>query len=188
MTDASSLIKDLDDRIDDILGVINGLHVICQLNDFRNWMADFHNRNIESLLEGYQFAFSILARRLHDGISQNSSLKLTEDLTFKRADFHGIEIHLLPNSCEKIILLKNIKDKTKRVLTSATWQELEDYISQFDEKVIRPLQQLELSSALNGKFPLRDINETIQYSTLNETLFLCRIQSEMCLVDILSPL
>ena len=170
MTDASSLIKDLDNRIDDILGVINGLHVICQLSDFRSWMAYFHNRNIESLLEGYQFAFSILARRLHNDISQNSSLRLTEDLTFKRADFHGVEIHLLPNSCEKTILLKNIKEKTKRVLTSATWQELEDSISQFGKDVTEPLQQLKLSSALNGKYSLTDINETIRYSTLNETL------------------
>jgi hypothetical protein len=170
MTDANSLIKDFNDRIDDVLGVINGLHVICQLNDFRNWMADFHNRKVEGLLEGYQFAFSILARRLYDGISQNSSLKLTEDLTFKRADFHGVEIHLLPNSCEKIIILKNIKDNTRCVLTCGTWQELEDSLYQFDNEVVHPLEQLKLSSVLNNRFSLNDINEIIRYSTLNDIL------------------
>jgi hypothetical protein len=134
-------------------------------------MKKFQRQNdIDDLLEGYKFAFNILVRMLYDNISQNVSLGLTDDLIINRADFKGIEIHLLPNSCEKIIILKNIKKKNKNVITSKTWEQLSILISQFTKEVIEPIEKLKDYSVLNPKYQLGQIEEMIKACTMNEIL------------------
>ncbi|MDO8577921.1 MAG: hypothetical protein Q7R50_01935 [Dehalococcoidales bacterium] len=173
VNDRDEFLQKFSDRIDDILAICNELDIICRLDRFKLWMKRYHAKvPVGDILIGYQFAFHIIARRLFDVVSQNSSLKLSTDLIFMRADFRGTEIHLLPNSCEKTILLKNIKVQIKDVMSSTTLAELGRTLSQFAEAIVSPLQQLKLVSTLanNSVLGSATLDELINYCSMNDLL------------------
>jgi DNA-directed RNA polymerase subunit H (RpoH/RPB5) len=57
------------------------------------------------------------------------------DLLLERALHELIPIHKLENTCEKIVLLKNIKAHAKAILRTQTYDALAQAITLFDHEV-----------------------------------------------------
>ncbi len=160
----------IDLKIDDILGVLNAISIISDVKKFQDWLISFHHiKNNTELFEGYKFTYNVLTRRLHDELSENISLQLSQDFIFYRANFRGIEIQKLPNTCEKIILLKNIRKKLKPVLSCKNWEQITYQIQISRDEVINPLLQLKRCSKLSTIYTIGNIDDAINYSTINLT-------------------
>jgi hypothetical protein len=105
---------------------INLLKIVYDLNNFRKWIKDYHSiDNDEDLLPGYRLFVILLLKDLLDSIEWDSGLKLKEDFIYNRADFKGVPLEDLPNSCEKTIILKNIWALSNNIYTSKNWSRLQ---------------------------------------------------------------
>jgi hypothetical protein len=166
-------------KIDDILAVINALDIICQIQKFRHWISSVHRITDETdLLTGYVFLVNILTRRLHDEIATNVSLGLTEDESFYSADHHGTPLDRLPDSGEKVLLLRAIRKKVESILNSLTWDQAQESLESFRQDIVEPFWGLKQYSQLNQAYQIASIDEAIRYSTMNEVFVFLNDTSE----------
>lgn len=168
-------------RIDDILAVVNVLNIVCQTQDFRDWIKTTHNiSNDSDLLAGYIFIIDVISRRLHNEIALNYSLGLTEDEAFTRADRHGTNINKLQDNTEKVRLLKGIRRRIEPILKSSNWKETQELIDTFRNDVVMPFLKLNTYAELNKSYPISSLDEAIKFTSMNEVfLFLNDTEEEV---------
>lgn len=142
---------------DEIYAFYNVIKILEDTRKFRKWLKDYHKiKSDKSTFEGYKFISMVAIRRLIDAISDDSSLNIGEDFTLFRAKFVGIPLEDIPNTCDKVVVLKNIWKYTKSVRKSKTWGELEKGIKEFDKKVLSYLRKIledhvVISKKISGK-------------------------------------
>lgn len=165
--DNKAILNPYETAIGDILGIINCLKRLGNIDEFLAWMdAHCGLRFREKLLEGYKFAIDTLVRMLCKEIANNYSLRLSEDDIFSRARFTGISVRKLPNTCEKSIILRNINSKAKVVLGAKEWQALKVRYSKFLEEVLLPLDNLKRAATASPQYRLETIDAAIHFSSM----------------------
>ena len=127
----------------DVLGTVHLLSLALDTQDFRKWLTP-HPCSSPSLdvFDGHVFAWSALVRLLHQAISFDLNLGLTEDSVLIRAQDYGAPIAEIPNSCEKAILLRSIHKASRALLGSKSWDQLQSGAAAFSESTLKPLGQL----------------------------------------------
>jgi len=136
MNKKGGLLDELKKSPDGIYASYNIIRGIKEVKKFRKWLKDYHKINDdEALFKGYRFFSEVVIRRFIDSIIMDSSLGIDDDFTFFRAKFVGVPIEDIPNTCEKVILLKNIWKCSKSIKKSENWDELEKSLKEFDERV-----------------------------------------------------
>ena len=101
--------KNYEEKIDDILAMLNCIKIVSDIDKFQNWLRKEHNiEDHNDIFEGYAFFIECSMRCVFHEILLNSSLKLKEDYTFYNARHEGILLNKIPNTCEKLIFLKNL--------------------------------------------------------------------------------
>lgn len=96
-------------KCDGIYSFYNILKIILDVDDLREWLKEKQGLSSdEHIFSGYVFLLDVCFRCFLDEILSENSFDLDEDYILYRAKFVGIEINNVPNTCEKIIFVKNI--------------------------------------------------------------------------------
>jgi hypothetical protein len=119
--------------ISEIIPSLQILKIIGAPSNFKNWVAKHHPFISEmDLFEGYKFCINCCLNQFSDSIANDKSLKINNDFLLDNAISQIKPIHLVANSCEKTIFLKNIKPFIKTILKSKNYSELEVALKNFD--------------------------------------------------------
>lgn len=159
-----------DKEIGDILGIVNCLQIIADVDDFKKWISEFHSSKVvNNHLPGYKLVFNTLFRMLTSEIERNISLGLTSDDVFDRAIFRGISINKLPNTCEKAVLIRNLQYYFNNVIHSNSWANLETALQRLSVEVLSPFNDVKQVSSLNKNCPVRELETAVTYSSMFQT-------------------
>ena len=155
-----------DRSIGNVLGILHCILILCQISEFKGWMSHHSSIDVNRLLPGYKFALDTLLRLMHDEISGNYSLKLTEDKYLIRARFTGVPLWKLQNRCEKVTLLKNMRRIAKDVLRQSTWNRLNAAMTRLEKELVQPLGQLKDHTTLPKHYKLSSIEDAIRCAAI----------------------
>lgn len=89
-----------------------GLTKILTLLDydkFKLYLVSQGKKNNDELFTGFKFYVQSICNNIMESISRGDFLFLEENMIIKRANFHGVPLSKLKNTCQKIIFLKNMK-------------------------------------------------------------------------------
>jgi hypothetical protein len=132
-----NLLKESQLKVDNVFGVLNCIKIISDVDKFRIWANSEHGiKNFDDIFDGYKFFLESAIRTFLQAIIYNSSLDVKEDFVFFRVRFVGVELNKIPNTCEKIILIKNINEKLRIIKKAKSWEEIKEALSQFKENVL----------------------------------------------------
>ena len=166
MEDSKIKMPPVEKAIGDFLGIVQCLRWVNDVNAFVKWMNDYHHMEyINYHLSGYKLLFNTLLRMLISDIERNLSLGLSDDELFSRASFRGKSIFMLPNTCEKTIIIKNIANSASDISDFSDWENLSEAMERFSHSILEELVKVRDVSILNPKFHVRDIDTAIRYSS-----------------------
>lgn len=104
----------------------NILKIITNVSKFRDWLKSYHQvENDDDFFQGYKFFISTIFKCLLGSIDLDSGIKINEDYVYYRANFYGVPIDVLPNTCDKTILVKNIWCFNENIQYSSNWNDIE---------------------------------------------------------------
>jgi len=159
-----------DKAIGDILGIVNCLLTIADVEAFKKWTSEFHSTKAgNNHLPGYKLVFDTLFRMLTSELERNTSLGLTSDDVFDRATFRGISINKLPNTCDKAILIRNLQHYFNDVIRSNSWASFETAMQRVSAEVLSPFENVKQVSSLNKNYPVHDLETAVTYSSMFQT-------------------
>lgn len=120
--------------IDGTIINLNILKIIADVPKFREWLKSYHHiKNDDELFKGYKFFISTVFKCLLGSIDLDSGIKIDGDFVYYRANFYGVPIEVLPNTCDKTILVKNIWRFNENIQSSSNWNDIEVPISKLKE-------------------------------------------------------
>jgi hypothetical protein len=129
--------------VSEIFGMWNALKIISNVNKFKNWLISEHNlSDVENTFEGYKFLFECAFNGFFHGLTYDDHLGIEEDFLFHRARFAGVELSKIPNSCEKILLLKHIYKSFKLIKRSKNYKEIKSAIYKFKVEVLDVFEEI----------------------------------------------
>lgn len=129
--------------VSQIIPAIKTFQIVGNISKFEAWLDKNHPQKSKSdLFEGYRFALNCCLNTFVDGISDDSELEIENDFLFIRANSDLQPVHILPNSCEKIIFLKNIKSTVKDILKAKSYQDISKPIEQFNILIAFRFEQI----------------------------------------------
>ncbi len=156
--------------IGDFLGIVQCLLIITDLTSYKKWINEYHSIEVRSShLPGYKLLFNTLFRMLVSDIERNTSLKLTSDDMFDRASFTGKSVNILPNTCEKTILIKNLLVYFHYVIDSNNWASLESGMSKLSNEVLNPFDRVREVSVINNHCAVPNLDTAVTYSSMFQT-------------------
>lgn len=120
-----------------IIPALQTLKIIGNTNEFENWIQLKHpDKDINSVFEGYRFSISCCINYFLNDLSSDHELDIKNDFLLDCAISQRQPIHLLPNSCEKTIFLKNIKSIVKEVVRARNYNEISQALHSFNNSII----------------------------------------------------
>ncbi|MBN2094857.1 MAG: hypothetical protein JW727_02315 [Candidatus Aenigmarchaeota archaeon] len=111
-------------KADDLFGTLEILRIILDLDKFQAWFSKSYQKDTSVLLEGYKLFLETALRTFFYEIDSDWSLGLKEDAIFYRAGHRGINLDKIPNTCEKVILIKNLDSMRRDIRNSRNFDEL----------------------------------------------------------------
>ena len=159
-----------DKAIGDILGIVNCLLIIADAQAFKKWVNLFHPSEMANdYLPGYMLVFNTLFRMLAGELERNISLGLTSDEVFDRATFKGISINKLPNTCEKTVLIKNLRYYYQELNRSSNWDTLEVAMRILVGEVLTPFNNIKQVCLVNKDYRVHELETVVRYSSMFQT-------------------
>jgi hypothetical protein len=159
-----------DRAIGDFLGIVKCLLIITDVNSFKKWMNEFHSTEAgHNHLRGYKLVFDTFFRMLISELERNISLGLTSDELFDRARFRGVSVNKLPNTCEKVILIKNLQSYFNDVMESNNWTGLEAAMYKFSDEALDLFSDIKQVCIINKNYPVYDIETAVNHSAIFQT-------------------
>ncbi|MFY1111180.1 MAG: hypothetical protein AB3K77_05805 [Methanosarcinaceae archaeon] len=159
---------------DEIFSFINNLKICYNVSDFRDWLKNHCGiKDDHEIIPGFKFLIDVCFRGLIFSIVYDRSLDLEDDFILYRARFEGIDIHDVPNSCEKIIFIKKIWKFNKYIQESTNWDKITDSLKNmknlflFFEAVYE--QYVDQPEKLTKKEALNFLSICYTYALLNDT-------------------
>jgi len=162
-----NLLKEFHLKVDDVFGVLNCIKIISDVDKFRNWANIEHGiKNFDDVFDGYQFFLESAIRTFIQVIIYDSSLDVKEDFVFFRARFVGVDLNKIPNTCEKIILIKNIDEKLRIIKKAKSWEEIKEALIQFKEIVLDVFDKIFKSNVAVSPKTRITKEEALKYATM----------------------
>lgn len=120
-----------------IIPTLQTIKLLSNVNEFKKWMQKKHpDKNSPKIFMGYRFLLNCCLNSFIEDISNDSELKIKNDFLLDRAISQGIHIRFLPNSCEKIIFLKNISPIIKGILRAKNYDAISIELNKFNVSII----------------------------------------------------
>lgn len=125
------------------LPVARILHLVSNTNEFEQWYKQNHGQTPpKNLLHGYKYFVEGCIHLLFDILGGETFAGIQNDFLLNRALNEWVSFEKLENSCEKTILLKNIYRYVIPIKRSGSLHELQHKIEDFENKAIRPVNEL----------------------------------------------
>lgn len=119
---------------DIIFSAIHALDILTYTSDFKSWLWDYYKIEDDTYIcQGYKFAIMTIFRSLLDAISRDYTLALDDDYIFFRANFEGMDLKDIPNTCDKIVFIKNLNKGYEKLVQSKNWSEVEKNLIEIKE-------------------------------------------------------
>lgn len=129
--------ENIETNYDQTFAFMEILRILSRTEDFRNWLSSYHKINDQrELLDGYKYILSVSLAHFINLLVSYDPFSLKDDEKLVRADFLGVPITDIPNSCEKTIVLKNIWKLGKKIRKASTFDEIQN------ERPLEPLLRL----------------------------------------------
>ncbi|TET90280.1 MAG: hypothetical protein E3J35_07210 [Methanomassiliicoccales archaeon] len=118
--------EEIGTEVGDIFGILNALKISGDVNQFQQWLRTYHGaKRLDDYFEGYKFLLKTIVRTFVTHLVYDSALDIKEDFKFYRMNSQGMEIHSVPNACDKTVLIKNLYESAKPMWKSRSWTQLE---------------------------------------------------------------
>ena len=112
---------------DHIFAFLEILRILSKTENFQEWLSTYHKIDEhQEFLEGYKYILTVSLMYFITQLISYDPFSLKDDEKLVRADFHGITINNIPNSCEKTIVLKNIWKQSKKIRKAKTFEEIKN--------------------------------------------------------------
>lgn len=142
----------LKDSVDDVIGSLSILEIALSSTEFREWLNKYHRKDeTNQYLEGYKFFISTAAQILFSDIHTDTGMKLGEDDQFNIAHKKGIPLDDIPNSCEKIRLIKRLWIEINKINRIKKWGEIDEFALHFQEEVSEICNDILFRITINNK-------------------------------------
>lgn len=126
--------------------------------NFQKWLEETHNKALDKkILAGYKFFLECTYRLFLSRICSNKEdkLEIEDDFLLECATAEGVlKLDKLPNTCDRIIFLKNIHQNFKLIAKAKSTTEISNGVLAFDKRVIQLFekvftQQFQLKKGIN---------------------------------------
>jgi len=144
---------------DEAFAFLNILYILSDTEGFRQWLTDFHKlNNHDKFFDGYKFTIITTLLAFMNSFTMHDPFKLKDDEICNRAEFRGIKLERLPNSCEKIVFQKNVWRLGKKIRKATRWKELDvknelspilELFDRLKQNNIQPTKNIPKTDALN---------------------------------------
>lgn len=161
-------------KVEFIFASTNILKIVSDTQKFREWLRSYHETsNDNELFQGYKFFIITSIKLVLNSISLDSHFGIENDFVYRRAEFTGAPIEDLPNSCDKIILLKNIWSLCDDIQISRNWININKAIGNLEQLYTTMNKLYDYSAATDSNYQ-KDYVLNIQtifytYIYLNDT-------------------
>jgi len=126
-----------------IIASIRILQMLSNVEAFEDWLKQSHNKILDvKIFQGYKLFIECAFSQMFDNLSSDETLGIKEDFLLQRARGETIFIEMLPNSCERIIFLKNIYASYKLVIKSKNSRDLKEGMVCFQKQVLSAFDEL----------------------------------------------
>ncbi|ABS54809.1 putative transcriptional regulator [Methanoregula boonei 6A8] len=144
--------------IDDILAAFQIFDHVSDIDKFQSWIRTYHKiEDFEPLFLGYRYFLEICGIRIVDEISEDFSLNLEMDDYFSFACNADLPLDEIPNSCEKVIVIKNIWRYFEPIKNAKDWAELKTIIHQTEE-ISKIFREIFKNANVTENFPEKEIS------------------------------
>lgn len=134
---SNAIREEIGTSVGDIFGILNALKISGDVNRFQQWLRTYHGaKRLDEYFEGYKFLLKTIVRTFVTHLVYDSALDIEENFTFYRMNFQGIEIHSVPNTCDKTVLIKNFYESAKPLWRSRSWTQLEESMETFSNETV----------------------------------------------------
>ncbi|MBI2268782.1 MAG: hypothetical protein HYU69_00320 [Bacteroidetes bacterium] len=118
--------------VHNIIPSIRILKLISNSQDYEFWLKKEYRKPVDAkIFQGYKFFIECAFSQLFDHVAGEDFFKAQEDFLLQCASGQSKFIEKLPNTCERIIFLKNIYNSFKPVLKSKNLSELNSNLQSF---------------------------------------------------------
>lgn len=129
--------------IREMIPAIRTFKVLSDTDVFLHWLKKAHDGrvSVEHVFPGYRFAIQCCLNAFISALTDNDELKVESDFLLLRASAENKPLHQIASSCEKTVLLKNLKPLVKSVLRARDFEELTQACSGFWETIGEPFER-----------------------------------------------
>lgn len=135
-----------------LIASIRILQMLTNIGAFEKWLKEQHNKDFDpKLFHGYKFFAECAFSEFFDYLGSEKVLGIEADFLFQRALGETLFIEKLPNTCEKVVFLKNIYSAYKPITKAKNSSSLRESMVHFQDHVLNSFdilieKNLELSS------------------------------------------
>lgn len=110
--------------IDDVIASIQIFKITSDIGGFQSWLREYHGfSDFKPFFIGYKYFLNVSSIMILDAINDDCSLRLKEDHVYQHA-IDSVGLQDLPNSCEKVIVLKNLWSSFEKICSAEDWDDL----------------------------------------------------------------
>jgi hypothetical protein len=140
--------------LEQIFAILNIINIITERRKYYSWLRDTYRilKQDKEIFNGYKLLIFLATKILASSINNDTLFGFSSDFYLLRATYEGKDILDLPDSCDKIIVLKNLFYFSENIIHSKNNKELDNYIIGL-KKYIKPFFKI-----LNINFSVKDKN------------------------------
>jgi len=126
-----------------IIASIQILQILGNSEAFEAWLKQYHDKALDGkMFQGYKFFLECAFSEFFDYLSSEKIFGIKEDFLFQRAVGETFFIEKLPNTCERVVFLKNIYSAYKPILKAKNNNDLKEGIIYFQDRVLSIFDKL----------------------------------------------
>lgn len=155
-----------------LIATIQLFKIAKNVTAFQDWFNMTHHKEVDKkIFHGYKYLVEGCLHIIVDRITDNDFAGIKNDFLLNRARAEWISMNELNNTCNKIVLLKNIYSYLHPILKAKDFTQLQERMTVFEAIVILPFEKL-LDKRLSGT-KHRDIGHgDLQHLSVIWTLYI----------------
>lgn len=143
------------------------------IDDFRYWLKHTHQlEEHDTIFLGYRYFVEISSLLLLDELSDDESLRINADEIYRAAQQRGLKLDEIPNSCDRVVFIKNIWNYFDPIRHAQNWDELKEVIrktSDVTDILKKIFQHIEVQENIPKKIACRYFSLYYAHHRLNDT-------------------
>jgi len=143
------------------------LLTLLKYDEFKSYLVSQNVKNYDELFTGFKFYVKSICNNIMESISRGDFLFLEENMVIKRANFYGVPLSKLKNTCQKIIFLKNMKRLFESLYSSKDERDYRENFARTKGIFITMIDEYKNKIYLSKKFE----NENKEEIILNLAIF-----------------